>query len=322
MIFLTQDLASLEPYNKDTLSLYSRCGVGDFLILRDYAIPNAESKGFEKCEHCGSFTSPGNVPIFRDNKKYLHIRLLKNSLDARIGQMPDYLHEFVIPFLEKIFPTNCNIFISLALNPNRQSCGGFIGDEVYYEGFANTPNVLASDIFPTLSHQDLTPEIFDQIHLSEQITEFVKTEYICIHTRYRSADPPDEDFFRSLLFDVIGSCTQKVCIVGEKTHSCDFFSIYDICKDSIPQDRFTDFATDDFNINNLATDCFISKHAKLCLAFGIGGNVVMNSYSRAATHTFTDLGADHPFFSNNNLITMYNNKYSFMLKVSQLLNSH
>jgi hypothetical protein len=321
MIFVTQDLNSLAPYADDTLSLYSRCGIGDLLILRDYVMPNHQASTLKKCDHCGSFVGADDSAVFRGGKKFLHLRFLKPPIEQRNKQVPNYLHSVVVPFLKKIFPANANIFISLALNPNRPTGGGFLGDEMYFQGFAKSNNVAASAIFPTLPHQNLATEIFSGINISTDVAEFIKTKYICIHTRHRGLHAPDQEFFRSLLFDVIGASNTRIALVGEKTNSCSFHSIHDLCKTLIPKGSLFDFTTDGFSVNNLATDCLISKYAKLCLCFGIGGNVVMNSYAKIPTHTYVDLGDNHPFFNEKNPTIIYRNKYSFMLKIGQLLNS-
>lgn len=321
MIFVTQDLNSIEPYNSNTLSLYSRCGIGDLLILRDYVMPHNQSSSLTKCEHCGSLIGSDETPAFRDGKKYLHIRLLKPSLDQRSSQIPGYLHSIVVPFLRQIFPANANIFVSLALNPNRPMGGLFTGDQLYFSGFAGTNDVLASQIFPNLPQQNLADEIFKSVNVTADEAAVLKTKYICIHTRYRSLSAPDPEFFRSFLFDVIGSSNHKVCLVGEKEDSCDFHSIYRFCKDLIPAGSLVDLTTNSFTINNLIKDCLISKYSKLCIAFGIGGNVVMNSYAKVPTHTYVDLGEEHPFFCPKNPTNIYKNKYSFMLKIGQILQS-
>lgn len=321
MILAIQDLSSLRPYIDDTLSLYSRCGIGDLLILRDYVIPNYQACSLKKCEHCGSLIGEDNTPLFRGGKKFLHLRFLKKPIEQRSEQIPDYLDSVIIPFLEKIFPSNANIFVSLALNPDRATGGDFLGDQMYYQGFAKTADVLASEIFPTLPHQNLAGEIFNGINISVDVQEFIKTKYICIHTRHRGMHAPDKEFFHSLLFDLISGFNHKICLIGEKNDSCNFHSVYDLCKSLIPEDSLFDFTTDGFSVNNLATDCLISKHSQLCLGFGIGGNVVMNSYAKVPTHTYVDLGENHPFFNEKNSTVIYNNKYSFMLKISQLLSS-
>lgn len=321
MILVTQDLPSIALYTNDTLSLYSRCGIGDLLILRDYAVPNDQDSSLKKCEHCGSLAGSDDSAIFRGGKKFLHLRFLKTPFDQRNKETPDYLHSILIPFIKKIFPANANIFISLALNPNRALACGYLNDELYYQGFAETADVLVSQVFPTLTQQDLSNEIFNAINISTEVAELIKTKYVCVHTRYRSIDEPDQEFFRSLLLDVIGSSNHKICLVGEKTNSCGYQSIYDLCKTLIPENSLLDFTTDNFNLNNLTTDCLISKHSKLCLGFGIGGDVVMNSYAKVPTHTYVELGDDHPFFNEKNPIVIHKNKYSFLLKVSQLLNS-
>lgn len=320
MILFTQDLPSLEPYIPETLSLYSRCGIGDLLILRDYVVPHPHTFGLEKCEHCGNFKGIGDAPIFRNNKKFLHIRLLRLPLESRTEKMPNYLHDFLIPFLEKIFPKNCTIFLTLAQNSNRATNGAWGENDIYYEGFADTPNFLSQEVFPILPHQDLSPEIFDSINIAHETAEILQTEYICIHTRYRSEIPADEDFFRSLLFDIIGATGKKICLIGEKSNSLQFSSVYDLCKRIVGPETLIDLTSEGLSVKNLATDALIAKHAKLCLAFGIGGNIVLNSYTKAPVHTFVDLGSDHPFFNEKSPITIYDNKYSFLLKISQIIN--
>ena len=100
MILVTQDLPSIALYINDTLSLYSRCGIGDLLILRDYAVLNDQDSSLKKCEHCGSLVGSDDSAIFRGGKKFLHLRFLKTPFDQRNKETPDYLHSILIPFIK------------------------------------------------------------------------------------------------------------------------------------------------------------------------------------------------------------------------------
>jgi len=284
-------------------------------------MPTHKSNPLKKCEHWASFVGGGDTPLFIGGKKFLHLRFLKRPFEQRCQQIPDYLNSVLVPFIKKIFPSDANIFISLALNPNGPIGGNFFGDELYFQGFAGTQDVLASQVFPDLPHQNLSNELFEGINITTEMAHFSKTKYICIHTRNRSLNPPDKQFLHSLLFGVIGSSNYKVCLVGERTDMCNFSSIYGICRSLIPAESLVDFTSAGFTLNNLAIDSFLSSRSSLCIAFGIGGNVVMNSYAKTTTHTFVDLGSDHPFFNAKNPTLIYDNKSSFLLKIGQALNS-
>mgnify|MGYP000727925669 CR=1 FL=1 len=258
---------------------------------------------------------PEPIPFFAAVATFLFVLFLDAwTIEQRCQQIPDYLNSVLVPFIKKIFPSDANIFISLALNPNGPIGGNFFGDELYFQGFAGTQDVLASQVFPDLPHQNLSNELFEGINITTEMAHFSKTKYICIHTRNRSLNPPDKQFLHSLLFGVIGSSNYKVCLVGERTDMCNFSSIYGICRSLIPAESLVDFTSAGFTLNNLAIDSFLSSRSSLCIAFGIGGNVVMNSYAKTTTHTFVDLGSDHPFFNAKNPTLIYDNKSSFLLK--------
>lgn len=307
MLFLDKQENIVEFINNNSLGIYSRCGLGDLLILKDFVTSTKESEY-----------------LFKNNKRFLHIKFLKLPFDGRCLSSPGFLDSVLKPFCDKIFSDIPNVIFSFDNDPHTHVGGHDKSNtNTYYDFFAGSGNILSSDVFPHLSYPDMSKILFDKLFYTPEIlTTCAQKNYICIHTRYRNLEHADINFLKSLLLDILVRAKLKIVLIGERDDSCNFFSIYTHCINLLPKTRVIDLTTNVFSCNNVLMDAYIAKRSKLSIGFGIGGNIVLNTYSHTPTYSYTELGFGHSFFDRSPYNFIYNEKTTFLLAIKNAIKTY
>jgi len=305
MIFFNRDDEIIDWVHNNSLGIYSRCGLGDLIILKDFITSNESEQR-----------------LFRYDKQFLHIKFIKAPIDNRLRQNPDFIDSVLKPFCFKLFSDFPNVIFSFDDDKKRNPGGHDDVFPFYYQLFNGLEDLSAKNVFSYLSYQDMSKILFDKLCFTEKILNVVLNEsYICIHTRYRSLDIADINFFRTLLLDIIGRSNLKVVLIGEQSGSCNFHSIYDTCLHFLPQEKIIDLTTNEFTSDNFFLDGYIAKRSKLSIGFGIGGNIVLNTYTGTPTYSYVELGFDHVFFDRSPHRFLYNKKSPFLLAIKNTIGS-
>lgn len=299
------------------LEIYSRCGMGDVLILRDFLFGSSQNE-ISRCDCCGS-------PI-RDPKKneYLHYHIIfyLTPLTTRVKDGdPTYIEDFLKPFMTLLFSDIDNLFVSFCTHFHQSSHGD---SGVYYEFKSNHESLSEEQAYKKITIPDLSNILFKNFQPEPHINALSKSNYICVSTRYRMFSPMNEKlaFFKMLFYDKIINTNIKVVLIGEKSDSYDFQSSYSILKNIIPSENLIDCTTNTFFLKNAITDAFLFKNSLLSLCFGIGGIYVIGSYTHSNILSYTDLGEHHPFVHKSKTSSVFGDIHSFcreaILQISKL----
>jgi hypothetical protein len=305
MIFFNKDEEIINWVHQNSFGIFSRCGLGDLLILKDFATSNELS-------NC----------LFRNNKQFLHVKFLSAPINNRVSSCENFIDNVLKPFCLKLFSNTPNVLFSFDDNMHRHPYGNDKGDGFFYECFAGSNNLYGFDVFPYLNYPDMSDILFDKLNFTEDILNISLNEsYVCIHTRYRNLRQADINFFKTLFVDIIGKSKFKIVLIGERESSCNFYSIYNYCVDFLPRDKMIDLTTQSFTSDNVLLDSFIASRSKLSIGFGIGGNLVLNTYTNTPTYSYTEDGFDHSFFDRSPYKLIYNKKTPFLLDVKGKINN-
>lgn len=299
------------------LEVYSRCGMGDILILRDFLFGAGETE-VAKCECCGA---PIRDPKKSEYENY-HIIFYLTPLTTRVKDgNPTYIEDFLKPFMALLFADIDNLFVSFCTYFHESSHGD---SGIYYEFKSAHENLTEEEAYKKITIPNLSSILFKNFHPEPLVENLSKTNYICVSTRYRMFSPMSEKvaFFKMLFYDRIVNTNIKVVLIGEKSDSYDFQSSYSILSKMIPSENLIDLTTNTFFIKNAITDAFLFKNSYLSLCFGIGGSFVIGNYTHANILSYTDLGENHPFVNKSQTSSVYGDIHSFcreaMLQISKL----
>lgn len=282
----------LPENNPSTLGIYSRCGMGDLLILRDYLFGSFNPVALNLCPHCGS---PVNSSL--PYKKY-HIRFQLLPLAGRNKQDPLFIENFLKPFCSLLFRDIQNLYISFGTDIDLQVVGGFKSQDVFYTSFSGgKPEYLFNEVIKDVSIPDYSELFFNNFNPGSFLKGVLGYNYICVSTRYRNNGEPSDivPYLKKILYDSVTSKDIKIVLIGEKEDKYFFKSVYKQCMELVPRENLIDATSENFFLRDALQDGFLMKHARFCIAFGIGGNLVLGSYLNAKIISYANLGETHEF---------------------------
>lgn len=304
MIFFNKNEEIVDWVLLNSLGIFSRCGLGDILILKDFVTSG------EADNH-----------LFKYGKQFLHIKFIKGPINNRVSTSVDFIESVLKPFCYKIFSDTPNVVFSFDENTDKNPGGHDKAGGFFYERFDSPVYIYGDEVFPYLNYPDMSNLLFDKLNFSKRVLDVSLYEsYVCVHTRYRNLSAADVNFFRTLFLDIIGKSRLKIVLIGERNNSCNFYSIYNYCLDFLPSDKLIDLTSNAFTCDNVLLDSFVASRSKLSIGFGIGGNLVLNTYTNTPTYSYTEDGFDHKFFDRCPYKFIYNKKTPYLLDIKGKIN--
>lgn len=310
----------LPENSPSTLGIYSRCGMGDLLILRDYLFGSFNPISLNLCPHCGSPVN-SNLPY----KKY-HIRFQLLPLADRNKQDPFFIENFLKPFCSLLFRDIHNLYISFGEDMNQEVCVGCNSQDVFYTSFSGgKQKYFFNEVIKDVSIPDYSELFFNNFNPGPFLKSVLGYNYICVSTRYRNNGEPSGIFpyLKKILYDSVINKDIKIILIGEKKDKYSFKSVYKQCMELIPRENLIDATSENFFLRDALQDGFLMKHARFCIAFGIGGNLVLGSYLNATKIiSYANLGETHEFVKKSNSCEVFSSLDNFtkscLLEISKL----
>lgn len=247
--------------------VYSRCGLGDLFILKDFI-----------SSHQPPFSST-------------HIVFSKKPIQTRSQQITGF-QSFLESFCGILFKDIANVKFYI------DTCSGTFSDKTHEGPFLRTvssrePDYSSSYVFNKIKMNSQKP-LFES-SFPELPKNLESLDYISLNTRFR-LNPGD---LNNSIIDTIKLLCKfnkpLVLIGGNSQTSFESKSLYDLYINNIPAELLVDLTTNQLDINSFLLDALIQSRSFFNFNFGIGGNLVSSTYFNKSTICLTH--ENHDFLS-------------------------